>query len=173
MRSYQLHPKSRYVIMTDMMDLLYKPTRKYMHEKISQIILDNSKAYKNNYRFLSYRGRYYSIDKFRRAPGPANILHRSLRPRMKEFEEQQRLIEEEEGLTSTYIVSTLQIAPFPGALRQMLPEALHPVITKRHNHLASGVCPVGQEEISAFMQRGEEYLLLIKRRLTMNLIDAS
>lgn len=167
----KLEPETRSRFIERANDFLYKPVTHRMAKELSSIITENSELHGNNQPCFMYKGELYSTLKFIRFPVNINPLHRDVRPRFKTWLANQKDISDERHSITCYILAAINLAPYPEAMKQMMPDSFTTVIERERFSLLHGTCPVSDTEIQAFIQSREQNYLLMKQRLTMNLLE--
>jgi hypothetical protein len=137
-------------------------------KELDDIIWDNSRAHGNVQELFQHDGTLYKLSYGQYHPGVINTLHRSMKRRFRALQREAEETEKERERIERYLKSVFTVAQNTEDYRQMLPEQLHSAIP----HIPSNWgCPrLPQYKMDSFLACNEPALILIRSRLTINLI---
>lgn len=152
---------------------LYSAPKLFLFKQRTQLIFKNSELCGNKQQCLAYNGTIYtSVEYHGKYPHPINLLRREVRPEFKEMLARTEELERESNLVLGYARSLLALTLNVGDLQKALPFDLHHVVNNDAalHSLRAEALPA--EELNQFLEQNEPYLIQMKARMAMNLIDA-
>lgn len=170
-----LDPKLKQSLLTLIMEELYEPVQAKQARLLDEIIVRNARWSKTYY--LSYDGvtyRHSSISPKVRLTLPIPRLDASLRPEMKAWLETQRRLEQEQIFTGGAIAAIFVASNHYEDWLRLLPECIRGGV---ETYLAGTQMPthyprMSEEEVQAFLNKQAPYLLKIRERMVLNLIQS-
>lgn len=164
--------RKKHNLVGEVHNTLYHKIEMKLRHDMDLIIQDNMKAHNTKSPFMMYRGHTYFHSKAPRLTMNPLILHRTLRNVMKEWLNQRAVLDEEQQIISTYLLAANSVCSCDDDLYKVTPEALHPIIRKLTARVMEDHrLPAADHKINGFLDQNQKYMDVIKRRLTLNLIE--
>lgn len=169
-----LDPKLRFDVVQAIRQELYKKPRAKQFLDLTVLIQENSALHKNAQKCMSFNGKNYEYAKHEgKHPSPMNLLHRSLRARMRAYLQELVNLSREQDMALGYATKVLAVSDRVVDLYPLFPHTLHGVIRNYAQYFIQGEGKLSEPEISAFLLENDKYSQIMKSRMTYNLIDMS
>jgi len=160
-----LSPQTRSEIIDDVISTIYQKTFKRQDQELELIVLKNSNIHGNKQHGFLYKGAFYSSKDVRLFHGLVNSLHKDIRPEFKEWLAEKHALKIEISYIQAFILRAINFCNNFTELKLILPDVFH-------NWASYTVSTeIRQEEVNQFINENAEPLKLIKRRLTINLLE--
>lgn len=160
-------PTNKYFLRSRLFSKVYLKAVTEETKKIQRIIEQNAYLDRHGQMAFMYKGQEYCAENYR-PQRRLGLLHRDLYPAMEEWLEKGRELQKEKETVLNYLSCLLIRANSAEELKAITPECLHselPEYGGAYTHAS-----MTQEEIDAFNKQNEEAILLIKKRLLLNMI---
>jgi hypothetical protein len=167
---------SKYIIRSELMrkleDHLYGTSTNRHFKLLSDIITQNSALNSNTQKCVSFRGEFYVIgDQAPKQRLLPNILHSTLREQMRGYLAEVEATTREIALVKGFLQRIMLLTNKEQDYCSLLPSVMHPAVRKLSPYLDQEEGHLSPEEVNTFLLENERYTHLLKRRLTINLID--
>ena len=151
---------------------LYHKAKTRQHHALCEIILANSRLHRNGQPYFTFEGELYAMKAPKGTfPRLINLLHRDLRGRFKDWLKQRDTLEEERTLALGYVQRIMALTDCIEDYYRLLPRNLAPTLRKVDRFFIQGEGKLSETEAQAFLQDNHKYILAMKSRMTMNLLD--
>lgn len=168
----KLDPDFRTDFLEDTFKHLHGPPKRRMKAQLSQLIEENSQLHGNNQEAFVYDGELFERRQMHHFGMRVNRLHRSLRPRFKEWLAEKRELSDEHHTILSYVLAAINLTPFPAGLRYVMPDSFSSIVDKYSNRLIDDEkMEVSQDELDLFVAARKREFETIRLRLTRNLIE--
>jgi hypothetical protein len=159
-------------LMTILEEHLYGTNKNRRFNLLSDIVTKNSALNKNTQKCLSFKGELYVIgDQSSKKRLLPNMLHPTLREQMRGYLTETEAIARETALVKGFLQSIMLLTNKEKDYYSLLPTVMHSAVRKLSPYFDQKEGHLSPEEVTAFLVENERYALLLKRRLTINLID--
>jgi hypothetical protein len=174
MSKQMLDPKLRFDVLGEIRKELYKKPHAKQFLELTALIQENSALHKNGQKCMHFNGKFYEyMEHHGKYPNPVNLLHRTLKQRMRAYLQDVVNLSREQDMALGYATRVLAVSDRVVDLYPLFPHTLHGVIKRFAQHFIQGEGKLDGPEISAFLLENDKYSQLMKSRMTYNLIDMS
>lgn len=152
---------------------IYNSALRHRIERIAVMVKTNSKIHDNNQECFTFRGLVYeTFDRQGAYPVPMNMLHASLTDELISYIADGVKLADERTLVKAYIQRVMMTSSHLSDYLKLMPSNTHSIIKAFKEDLAPGNGALNENAVTEFLEQNEKYLILLKNRATLNLLDA-
>ena len=166
----QNDPRTKQMIKDMLYSHIYDPVEYRLHEKLKLIMGKNRLLNHHDMDYFSYKAKVYSLDGtlIRSAPKLDPSLHGEMQEYLKELNELNRV---EIPYVLNFINQALNASNDLRDYLKILPECLHKPIQELIDAHECRTERLTAEEVEAFKKRNTDSILMVKKRLMLNLLE--
>lgn len=166
----QNDPRTKQMIKDMLYSHIYGPVEYRLHEKLKLIMAKNRLLNHHDMDYFSYKAKVYSLDGtlIRSAPKLDPSLHGEMQEYLKELNELNRV---EIPYVLNFINQALNASNDLRDYLKILPECLHKPIQELIDAHECYTERLTAEEVEAFKERNTQSILMVKKRLMLNLLE--
>lgn len=166
----QNDPRTKQMIKDMLYSHIYAPVEYRLHEKLKLIMGKNKLLNHHDMDYFSYKAKVYSLDGtlIRSAPKLDPSLHGEMQEYLKELNELNRV---EIPYVLNFINQVLNASNDLRDYLKILPECLHKPIQELIDAHECHTERLTAEEVEAFKERNTKSILMVKKRLMLNLLE--
>ncbi len=166
----QNDPRTKQMIKDMLYNHIYDPVEYRLHEKLKLIMGKNRLLNHHDMDYFSYKAKVYSLDGtlIRSAPKLDPSLHGEMQEYLKELNELNRV---EIPYVLNFINQALNASNDLWDYLKILPECLHKPIQELIDAHDCRTERLTAEEVEAFKERNSDSILMVKKRLMLNLLE--
>lgn len=166
----QNDPRTKQMIKDMLYSHIYDPVEYQLHEKLKLIMGKNRLLNHHDMDYFSYKAKVYSLDGtlIRSAPKLDPSLHGEMQEYLKELNELNRV---EIPYVLNFINQALNASNDLWDYLKILPECLHKPIQELIDAYDCRTERLTTEEVEAFKERNADSILMVKKRLMLNLLE--
>ena len=166
----QNDPRTKQMIKDMLYSHIYDPVEYRLHEKLKLIMAKNRLLNHHDMDYFSYKAKVYSLDGtlIRSAPKLDPSLHGEMQEYLKELNELNRV---EIPYVLNFINQALNASNDLRDYLKILPECLHKPIQELIDAHECRTERLTAEEVEAFKERNTDSILMVKKRLMLNLLE--
>jgi len=169
-----IDPKVRLQLLTGIKNTLYENSDKRLKISLSELIRDNSSESGNDQRWMTYLGELYASAPAKEAEkitGPINLVHVTMRERMKAYLAAVQKTDQEKSLVLGYVRKIMAQSSHAEDLYKFLPLALHGSLSKLDRCFIAGPGKFSDKDVNQFKEDNAKYARMLTARLAYNLLD--
>lgn len=166
----QNDPRTKQMIKDMLYNHIYDPVEYRLHEKLKLIMGKNRLLNHHDMNYFSYKAKVYSLDGtlIRSAPKLDQSLHGEMQEYLKELNELNRV---EIPYVLNFINQALNASNDLRDYLRILPECLHKPIQELIDAHECRTERLSAEEVEAFKERNAQFILMVKKRLLLNVVE--
>lgn len=166
----QNDPRTKQMIKDMLYSHIYDPVEYRLHEKLKLIMGKNRLLNHHDMDYFSYKAKVYSLDGtlIRSAPKLDPSLHGEMQEYLKELNELNRV---EIPYVLNFINQALNASNDLWDYLKILPKCLHKPIQELIDAHDCRTERLTAEEVEAFKERNTDSILMVKKRLMLNLLE--
>jgi hypothetical protein len=166
----QNDPRTKQMIKDMLYSHIYDPVEYRLHEKLKLIMGKNRLLNHHDMDYFSYKAQVYSLDNttIRSAPKLDSSLHAEMQEYLKELNELNRV---EIPYVLNFINQALNSSNDLRDYLKLLPECLHKPIQELIDAYECQSERLSQAEVDAFKERNAHSILMVKKRLLLNVVE--
>ena len=166
----QNDPRTKQMIKDMLYSHIYDPVEYRLHEKLKLIMGKNRLLNHHDMDYFSYKAKVYSLDGtlIRSAPKLDPSLYGEMQEYLKELNELNRV---EIPYVLNFINQALNASNDLRDYLKILPECLHKPIQELIDAHECRTERLTAEEVGAFKERNAQSILMVKKRLMLNVVE--